>query len=99
MKELNKFIYIFQGLDSAHGITKKSSEINERGKNKTVSFTIHKPPIEKLWQDHLDGKDPGLAIIPINQENKLNGGVLMLIYTLLTIKNLLKNYKKKILKQ
>jgi len=59
MKELNKFIYIFEGLDTAHGITKKSDQINEKGKNKTTSFTIHKPPIEKLWQDHLDGKDPG----------------------------------------
>ena len=74
MKELNKFIYIFEGLDTAHGITKKSSEINEKGKNKTTSFTIHKPPVEKLWQDHLDGKDPGLGIIPINQENKLKWG-------------------------
>ena len=72
MKELNKFIYIFEGLDIAHGITKKSSEVNEKGKNETKSFTIHKPPIEKLWLDHLEGKDPGLGIIPINRDNKLN---------------------------
>ena len=29
MKELSKFIYIFEGLDIAHGITKKSDEINK----------------------------------------------------------------------
>ena len=74
MKDLEKFINIFEGLDIAYGITKKSDEINEKGKNVTKSFTIHKPPIEKLWQDHLDGKDPGLCIIPINQKNKLKWG-------------------------
>ena len=74
MKDLEKFINIFEGLDIAYGITKKSNEINEKGKNVTKSFTIHKPPIEKLWQDHLDGKDPGLCIIPINQKNKLKWG-------------------------
>ena len=74
MKELNKFIYIFEGLDIAHGITKKSSQVNEKGKNETRSFTVHKPPIEKLWQDHLEGKDPGLGIIPINRDNKLKWG-------------------------
>ena len=77
MKELNKFIYIFEGLDIAHGITKKSSQVNEKGKNETRSFTVHKPPIEKLWQDHLEGKDPGLGIIPINRDNKLKWGCIV----------------------
>ena len=36
MKELNKFIYIFEGLDIAHGITKKSNEVNEKGKRKRI---------------------------------------------------------------
>ena len=75
MKDLEKFINIFEGLDIAYGITKKSDEINEKGKNVTKSFTIHKPPIEKLWQDHLDGKDPGLCIIPINQKKQVKMGV------------------------
>jgi len=74
MKDLEKFINIFEGLDIAYGITKKSDEINEKGKNVTKSFTITKTPIKSLWQDHLDGKDPGLGIIPINQKNKLKWG-------------------------
>jgi len=74
MKDLEKFINIFEGLDIAYGITKKSDEINEKGKNVTKSFTITKTPIESLWQDHLDGKDPGLGIIPINKENKCKWG-------------------------
>ena len=74
MKDLEKFINIFEGLDIAYGITTKSDEINEKGKNVTKSFTITKTPIESLWQDHLDGKDPGLGIIPINKENKCKWG-------------------------
>ena len=66
MKELEKFKEIFEGLDCAYGITKKSTQFTEKGKNKTESFTIHKPPIKQLWNDHLIGKDPALAIIPIN---------------------------------
>ena len=74
MKELEKFKEIFEGLDCAYGITKKSTHFTEKGKNKTESFTIHKPPIKPLWNDHLIGKDPGLGIIPINRENKLKWG-------------------------
>ena len=74
MKELEKFKEIFEGLDCAYGITKKSTQFTEKGKNKTESFTIHKPPIKPLWNDHLIGKDPALAIIPINKENKCRWG-------------------------
>ena len=74
MKELEKFKKIFEGLDSAYGITKKSDQFDERGKNKTESFTIHKAPIDQNWKDHLEGKYPGLAIIPINKENKCKWG-------------------------
>ena len=74
MKELEKFKEIFEGLDCAYGITKKSTQFTEKGKNKTESFTISKPPIKQLWNDHLIGKDPALAIIPINKDNKCKWG-------------------------
>ena len=51
MKELEKFKEIFEGLDCAYGITKKSTQFTEKGKNKTESFTISKPPIKQLWND------------------------------------------------
>ena len=70
MKELEKFIEIFEGLDCAYGITRKSNQFDNRGKNKTESFTIPKPPIKALWRDHLEGKDPALGIVPIRQDNK-----------------------------
>ena len=54
MKELEKFIEIFEGLDCAYGITRKSNQFDERGKNKTDSFTILKPPGKNLWKNHLE---------------------------------------------
>ena len=74
MKELEKFIEIFEGLDCAYGITRKSNQFDNRGKNKTESFTIPKPPIKALWRDHLEGKDPALGIVPIRQDNKCKWG-------------------------
>ena len=74
MKELEIFKNIFEGLNCAYGITKKSSHFDERGKNKTESFTIPKPPIQSLWKDHLEGKDPALGIVPIRQDNKCKWG-------------------------
>jgi len=74
MKELEKFIEIFEGLDCAYGITRKSNQFDDRGKNKTESFTILKPPIKNLWKKHLAGEDPGLGIVPIRKDNKCKWG-------------------------
>ena len=73
-KEIEKFKSIFEGLDCAYGITKKSNQFDERGKNKTESFTIQKPPIKALWKDHLTGKDPALGIVPISKDNRCRWG-------------------------
>ena len=74
MKELEKFIEIFEGLDCAYGITRKSNQFDDRGKNKTESFTILKPPTKNLWKKHLEGEDPGLGIVPIRKDNKCKWG-------------------------
>jgi len=74
MKDLEKFKEIFEGLDCAYGQTVKTDQFSEKGKHKTKSFTITKRPIDKLWQDHLDGKDPALGIVPISSDNKCKWG-------------------------
>ena len=71
---LERFKDIFNGLEVAYGQTKKTEEFDERGKHKTHSFTIKNPPTDELWQQHLEGKDPALGIVPINQENKCKWG-------------------------
>ena len=74
MIELEKFINIFEGLDSAYGQTVKTDQFSEKGKHKTKSFTISNPVTKKLWEEHLKGSDPGLGIVPINKENKCKWG-------------------------
>ena len=74
MTEIEKFINIFEGLNSAYGQTVKTDQFSEKGKHKTKSFTIKNPVIKKLWAEHLKGSDPGLGIVPINQENKCKWG-------------------------
>ena len=91
MTELDKFINIFEGLNSAYGQTVKTDQFSEKGKHKTKSFTISNPVTKKLWREHLEGKDPALGIVPINKENKCKWDVLILIHILLIIKNLYKN--------
>ena len=70
MTDLDKFINIFEGSYSAYGQTRKTEEFDERGKHKTKSFIIKKSPTKQMFQEHLNGKEPALGIIPINEENK-----------------------------
>jgi len=70
MTELDKFIDIFGGSFSAYGQTRKTDEFDDRGKHKTKSFIIKQPPTIKMFEEHLQGKDPALGIIPINEQNK-----------------------------
>ena len=74
MTDLEKFINIFEGLDCAYGQTIKTDQFSEKGKHKTKSFTISKPPTKQLWKDHIDGKDPALGIVPITKDNKCRWG-------------------------
>ena len=70
MTELDKFIDIFGGSFSAYGQTRKTNEFDDRGKHKTKSFIIKQTPTTKMFEEHLEGKDPALGIIPINEQNK-----------------------------
>ena len=70
MTDVDKFIDIFGGSFSAYGQTRKTDEFDDRGKHKTKSFIIKKAPSSQMFQEHLDGKDPALGIIPINEQNK-----------------------------
>ena len=69
MTEIDKFIDIFGGSFSAYGRTRKTNEFDDRGKHKTESFIKKETPSTKMFQEHLDGKDPALGIIPINEQN------------------------------
>jgi len=58
LKQLNRFMSLFTGLNRAYGVFLKDDRIK----------TILKPVSIELYQNHLDGKQ-GLGIVPINDEN------------------------------
>ena len=69
-----RFREIFEGNNSAYGIMKLTGETTEKGKAVAKAFIKREPVIDKLWQDHIDGKDPALGIIPINEDNMCRWG-------------------------
>ena len=66
---IERFINIFKGLERAHGVTYVDKKGNGE-KIKGKSFVKRDPVTESLWRDHLQGTEPSLGIIPINDENK-----------------------------
>ena len=87
---MNRFKEIFEGLNCAYGQYIPSNTYSENGKQKGKPFTVRKTVTDILWQNHLNGKEPALGIIPITNKVYVNGGVLTLINITLIIKNLLK---------
>ena len=75
-RTMDKFKEIFEGNNSAYGIMRRTGEVTDKGKAvakaqiKRVSLKV----VDYLWQDHLDGKDPALGIIPINENNMCRWG-------------------------
>ena len=69
-----EFKEIFEGLNSAYGQYIPSNVYSVNGKQKGRPFTIKKPVTEELWIKHLDGKEPALGIIPINEKNLCRWG-------------------------
>jgi len=93
--ELDKFIDIFSGSFSAYGQTRKTQEFDDRGKHKTKSFIIKKIPSTQMFREHLEGKDPALGIIPINEDNKCRWACIDIdLYTGFDHKALIKKIKE-----
>jgi hypothetical protein len=70
-----KFREIFDGLRSAYGITTKTGQIRARdGKHETKNNIIRKEPTEDLYKKHIEGEEPALGIIPINENNLCKWG-------------------------
>ena len=71
---VERFKNIFQGLNSAYGqyVSKVSLTNGEKVKGK--AFIKKDLVTDKLWHDHLEGKDPALGIIPINADSQCKWG-------------------------
>ena len=75
MDDKTKFIEIFTGLDRAFGQT-QSREKNEAGKLEGRSWLVKEPITLDNWNTHLEGREPSLGIIPINDDNKCKWGAI-----------------------
>ena len=71
---VDKFISIFEGLKRAHGCTYINSAPKNGAKLKTKSFVKREIVTRQHFEDHLNGIEPTLGIIPINEEDSCKWG-------------------------
>ena len=71
---MKKFKEIFEGNKSAYGQLVLSGETTDKGKAIGKAFIKRETIPDTFWQDHLDGKDPALGVIPINENNECRWG-------------------------
>ena len=69
-----KFKEIFQGNNSAYGIMKLTGETTEKGKAVSKAFIKREIITDTLWKEHIEGKEPALGVIPINENNECRWG-------------------------
>ena len=67
--DLATFKKIFQGLDRAYG-QYRAGEQSDNGKKGGQAYIVKGIITDQMWQDHLDGKNPSLGIIPIMDDSK-----------------------------
>ena len=67
---MNRFKEIFTGLERAHGVTFVDKKGVDGEKIKGKSFVKRETVTDDMWLRHLQGTEPSLGIIPINDENK-----------------------------
>ena len=71
---MQRFKEIFEGNNSAYGIMKLTGEVTEKGKAVARALIKRENVIDELWSDHIEGKEPALGIIPINENNMCKWG-------------------------
>lgn len=73
---LDKFIQIFDGMRNARGVTTLTGKLRERdGKRETENKIWRQEVTKQHFQDHLDGLEPALGIIPNRDDNLCKWGV------------------------
>ena len=53
---------------------KLTGEVTEKGKAVAKALIKREEVTDKLWQEHVEGKEPALGIIPINENNECRWG-------------------------
>jgi hypothetical protein len=68
MTDIKRFKAIFEGLDIAYG-TYRIEKARGDGKQAGKAVVVRQPPVDELWEKHLEGVEPSLGIIPIRADN------------------------------
>ena len=92
---MERFRQIFTGLERAHGCTYVDKKGADGLKVKGKSFVKREPVTEELWQNHLNGIEPSLGIIPINEDNECRWGCIDVDKYTLDHKEIISNYSCK----
>ena len=91
--DIEKFKKAFKGSNIAYG-QYKSGETNDNGKQGGKAFIVKEKPTDELWKNHLEGKEPSLGIIPIDENNKCHWGCIDVDEYPLDHKKILKRIQK-----
>ncbi len=68
---VERFTKIFDGYSGAHGRYRITGSIRERdGKLEGKAQTYKGPVPDEAWEQHLSGKDSGVGVIPLRDDNK-----------------------------
>ena len=70
---VEKFKFIFEGLDVAYGQHQPQGSRAD-GKQQGKSYMVQKEVTDELWEKHLEGEGPSLGIIPIRADNTAKWG-------------------------
>jgi len=73
--QLQRFKHVFQGLDIAYG-TYRIEKDKDNGKRVGKALVVRAPPIDAVWEAHLNGVEPALGIIPIRADNSCTWGTI-----------------------
>jgi len=70
---INEFIKIFEGYGWAHGIFTKDKS-NLPGKVEGVSIVKREEVTKVMWENHLNGLEPSLGIMPVTEKSECKWG-------------------------
>ena len=90
---IDKFINVFEGLNSAHGGFKKDKS-KLPGKSEGTHFVRREEVTRAMWENHLNGIGPSLGIMPVNEDNKCKWGCLDIDDFKLDYEEILKKIRK-----
>ena len=90
---IDKFINIFEGLNSAHGGFKKDKS-KLPGKSEGTHFVRREEVTRAMWENHLNGIGPSLGIMPVNKDNKCKWGCIDVDDFKLDYEEILKKIRK-----